>query len=104
MLFSRNNNPALQAVNDVSAGDAVLLDVRQDEEWNQGHAEPAMHIPLNEVLSGGFRQLPADKPVYVHCASGQRAGQACRVLSQNGYRAINIGGLKDWEKAGGKVV
>ena len=92
-----------KTVSIVNDNDAQLLDVRSQEEWDSGHAKPAVHIPLQEFSEKTLAKLRMDKPVYVYCQSGNRAGQATNYLKQIGYAAYNIGGLSDWQSAGGKV-
>lgn len=70
---------------------AVLLDVRNDDEFAAGHADRAIHIPLPE-LRARHRELPRDRPIAVYCGVGQRAYYATRFLLQRGYRAGNLSG------------
>ncbi len=70
---------------------AVRLDVRTEREYERGHAEGFINIPLDE-LRGHMDELPADCPVYIMCQSGLRSYIACRILSQNGYDCVNFSG------------
>jgi rhodanese-related sulfurtransferase len=88
---------------DVTSGSAQLLDVRTLEEWQEGHAEGALHIPLDELLQGRGDQLDPSKKVYIYCRTGGRAGMATSYLQKNGSQAENIGGLSDWVRAGGTL-
>jgi rhodanese-related sulfurtransferase len=93
-----------QAVEDVGAGAAVLLDVRRDDEWAAGHAKGATHWELARLEAGEFPDIPKDAKVYVHCAAGVRAQKAKEILNQNEWNDVtNIGGLEDWETAGGEI-
>lgn len=90
-------------INEVPASDvpddAVLVDVREDDEWQAGHAPGATHIPLGEVPSR-VGEIPAG-PVYVVCRSGGRSGRAVAWLRDNGVDAINVGGgMQAWAAAG----
>ncbi|MBM3791776.1 MAG: CoA-disulfide reductase, partial [Acidobacteria bacterium] len=71
---------------DLEGTAAVLVDVRDPHEFAAGHIDGAMNIPLGE-----FRQrltsLPRHKEIWVHCAIGQRAYYAARILSQEGFTA-----------------
>ena len=58
-------------VNDLPAG-VTLLDVREQDEWDAGHAPDALHIPMSE-LAGRLEELPNDQDVYVICRSGNRS-------------------------------
>lgn len=74
----------------VNSGDAMLLDVREQDEWNAGHLTSAKLIPLS-VLEEGLspdqlsKLLPADKIIYCHCAKGGRCLLAERILRPLGY-------------------
>lgn len=93
---------AKRAVADVTAGDGFLLDVRSDDEWNAGHAPAALHWDIQRLEAGEMPDIPKDATVYVHCAAGGRAGKAKELLEAAGWqRVVNIGGLSDWESAGG---
>lgn len=70
---------------------AVLLDVRSLPEYQAGHIDGAVHIPLDQ-LRERIAELPADKTVYVHCQSGLRSYIACRILSQRGFDCYNLSG------------
>jgi len=66
-----------------------LVDVREDDEWEAGHAENATHIPLGELAARVRELLPdASAPVVVCCRSGGRAARACGELSGMGYQNL----------------
>jgi rhodanese-related sulfurtransferase len=92
-----------QAIEDVKNGKAILLDVRTLEEWNEGHATGALHIPIDDLLAGREEGLDKSIPVYTYCRSGGRAGRAKDFLVEQGYQAVNAGGLEDWIVSGGKA-
>lgn len=71
--------------------DITLLDTRTAEEYNRGHIDGFLHIPLDE-LRERLSELSHDKPIYVTCQSGLRSYLACRILSQNGFDCYNISG------------
>lgn len=91
----------MNVVDDVANGKAQLVDVRSKLEWKMGHAKGATHISVNSLTAGHTEHLEADKPIYLYCASGGRAGMAESYLKQRGYNATNIGGLKNWVQMGG---
>lgn len=91
----------MNVVEEVKDGKAQLLDVRSKLEWKEGHAKGATHVSINSLLEGHTEQLEDDKPIYVYCASGGRAGMAESYLKQQGYEATNIGGLGNWVQMGG---
>ena len=87
----------------IDAG-AVLLDVREADEWHSGHAEGAQWIPMGEV-AGRQREIPAGRDVVVICRSGARSGRVTEVLVGAGHDAVNLaGGMRAWAAAGLPVV
>lgn len=82
---------------DVSA-DAPILDVREDDEWQAGHIDRAVHIPLGELMERyGEVPMDDDEDVVVVCRSGGRSAQAVEWLNSNGIDAINLtGGMGAW--------
>ena len=85
-----------------STDGAVLLDVRTANEYRQGHIEGSVNLPLDKI--GRIGNLVKDKntPLYVHCLSGARSGQAVSHLKKMGYaNTKNIGGISGYR---GKVV
>ena len=92
-----------QAVRMVAEG-AQLVDVREKDEWNSGHAAVAVHIPLGTIATAGPRRLKKNAPVVAVCASGMRSKQAASVLREAGYSVANLkGGMGSWVRAGGKM-
>ena len=83
---------------------ALLLDVRNPDEWEVGHAPAAHFLPLGE-LQARHTELPTDRKIVVICRSGGRSGQATAALNGAGYDAVNLaGGMKAWAAAGLPVV
>ncbi|GAB3579776.1 rhodanese-like domain-containing protein [Calidifontibacter terrae] len=86
------------------ADDAVILDVREQDEWDAGHAPNAVHIPLGEVPDR-LGELPEGDPLPVICRSGNRSGRAVAWLEQQGFDVANVsGGMKQWAFEGKQVV
>lgn len=86
------------------AAGAVVLDVRNPDEYEGGHVSRAVLIPLPEL---GRRQdeIPDGDPVYVICAMGGRSLQATKAMVQAGYKAVSVaGGTKGWIEQGREVV
>lgn len=82
-------------------GGALLLDVREPDEWSAGHAPEAVHVPLGwlDPLT-----LPRDRVVVAVCRSGNRSGSAARQLAAAGVDARNLaGGMKAWAAEGHPV-
>ena len=83
---------------------AKILDVREDYEWAAGHAERALHIPLDQ-LPGRIDELDPDEDLYVICRTGGRSFRAAQWLTGQGYTAINVsGGMDMWLEAGKPLV
>jgi rhodanese-related sulfurtransferase len=80
--------------------DVQILDVREPHEWQAGHVEGSIHLPLNALLGGGEDLDPA-RPVAVVCSMGSRSEVGALMLRARGYEAYNVeGGLRDWEARG----
>ena len=71
--------------------DALLLDVRTEGEYQNGHIPGTVNIPLDE-LRERLSELDRGKKLYVNCQSGLRSYLACRILSQNGFSCKNLAG------------
>jgi rhodanese-related sulfurtransferase len=94
--------PRTVPVDQVPQG-AVLLDVREDDEFAAGHAPGALHVPLGEVPARAG-ELPEDE-VFVLCRAGGRATRAAQWLQANGYDAVVVeGGTGAWVEAGRPLV
>ncbi|WP_084468503.1 rhodanese-like domain-containing protein [Actinokineospora inagensis] len=84
--------------------DAALVDVREHDEWDAGHAPGALHIPMGDLVSR-LGELPADSTVYVVCRSGGRSARVTQYLNANGWDAVNVeGGMQLWSAQGRLVV
>lgn len=71
---------------------SYILDVRERGEYNRGHIKEAINIPLSE-MRGRINEIPRDKPVYVHCRTGQRSYNAVLALQNLGFDNVyNITG------------
>lgn len=90
-------------VTDVPA-DARILDVREDYEWEAGHVDGALHIPLDQ-LPERLQELDPEEDLHVICRAGGRSQRAAEWLDGNGYSAVNIsGGMGAWAEAGKPMV
>ncbi|MCL4265195.1 MAG: rhodanese-like domain-containing protein [Anaerolineae bacterium] len=81
--------------------DVLLLDVREQWEYDEGHIPGVTLIPMNEVASR-LSEIPTDKEVIVTCRTGNRSGQVADFLRAQGYTNIHNmeGGIVAWEAAG----
>lgn len=89
-------------------GDDLLLDVREHDEWEAGHAPQAVHVPLHELPArlGEVQELAAGvEAISVICRVGSRSAQATAFLLAHGLPARNVdGGMLAWQAAGLPVV
>jgi rhodanese-related sulfurtransferase len=83
---------------------AVLLDVREDDEWARGHAAHAQHIPMGE-MPARLDEISRSSTLYVVCKAGGRSAKVADFLARNGFEPINVnGGMLAWAEAGRPVV
>ena len=71
----------------------LVVDVRRPDEWETGHAQDAIHIPVDDVLEQAEQKLPKDRDLLFICAAGVRSGLACEMVSALGFyteRLYNI--------------
>ncbi len=82
----------------------ILLDVREHDEWQHGHAAGALHIPMSEVPSR-IGEIDPDAELYVVCRVGGRSQRVVEYLAQIGYESSNVdGGMIAWQMAGRPLV
>lgn len=83
----------------MNTGDVAVIDVRGQSEWEAGHLPGVPNIPVG-YLTDRLNDIPASKPVVVHCQSGARSAIAASVLHANGRRnVVNLtGGFAEWQK------
>ena len=100
---------ATEASNEITAGTAVAIDVRQVDEWDHGHIDGSVHTPrgLLEFIADPTSprhkaELDPTLRTIVVCASGARAALAASTLKSMGYDDVAVldGGLKAWIDAG----
>lgn len=84
---------------------AIVLDVRNADEWDAGHVEGSTWIPMAEVQTRRD-EIPTDRPIVVVCATGSRSARVTQALTVWGCaEAVNLaGGLVAWEAAGLPIV
>ena len=93
----RGDNP-LADWGQLGSDGAFLLDVRDPDEFEEGHIPGAFNLPLNEIRTR-MAELPRDREISIYCGVGQRAYYATRILLQNGYRARNLaGGIRTYKQ------
>ena len=85
----------------------VLLDVRTDSEYAEGHIEGAILIDQkqSDFMEKAQAELPKDKKIAVYCRSGRRSANAAGRLADIGYRCVNLkGGIIAWKEANKPVI
>jgi rhodanese-related sulfurtransferase len=103
-LFSRVPSVDGTAARELVRDGAVLLDVRENAEWNAGHAPQAAHLPLGRI-DDAAKKVRGGKQVVVVCRSGNRSRSGAKALIAMGYDAVSLsGGMGAWASAGGQVV
>ncbi|HEX4897760.1 MAG TPA: rhodanese-like domain-containing protein [Candidatus Limnocylindrales bacterium] len=80
---------------------AIIIDVREPDEWAAGHIPGAILIPLGELPSR-IGDVPPNRPIVVVCRSGNRSAQGRDILIGAGFPAVTSldGGMNDWAGAG----
>lgn len=83
----------------------ILLDVRGDDEWDEGHIEGAKHIYVGH-LEENLDQIPQNSKIIVYCDSSRRSNIAASILKKNGYDEVYnvLGSMTAWKNAGYEVV
>ena len=82
----------MSKVRELVENNAYILDVREVDEYEEGHINNVKFIPLSE-LRDRYEEIPKDVPVYIHCRSGQRSYNAVLMLKSKGYDEVfNISG------------
>jgi rhodanese-related sulfurtransferase len=83
---------------------ALVLDVREDDEWEAGRAPGAAHIPLAEIAARK-REIPTETTVVTVCRAGGRSARAASAMAQGGYDVVSLaGGMRAWSSEGLPVV
>ena len=90
----------------ISNSNVQLLDVRTAEEFAEGHLADALNIDVKQssFLAEATAQLDKQRPVAVYCRSGRRSANAANMLTEQGYKVVNLsGGIIAWKDAGRPV-
>ena len=105
-IRGRAGGPAIstaEATNLINREDALLVDVREADEFAKGHILGAKNIPLSQLEArAGELEKHKSKPVILHCETGNRSATAMSALRAKGFeRAVNLaGGYAGWKQAG----
>jgi rhodanese-related sulfurtransferase len=87
----------------VKSGSAILIDVRDQDEWDEGHIPDAIHLSRGTLESEIEEKAPnADQTIIVHCGGGGRGALAAESLQKMGYKNVRsmAGGFKAWKTLG----
>lgn len=85
----------------------ILIDVREDREWQSGHLPEAMHLGKGIIERDIEQRVPdRQQKLVLYCGGGYRSALAADALNQMGYRDVSslIGGYSAWVAAGGEIV
>ena len=93
---------------EVAAGEATVIDVRSQDEWDAGHLKAAKFVPVTSLTDGiepeDVAEVPRGRPVYTYCKAGVRAAKAADLLKEAGYDARPLTeGFEDLKAAGLEV-
>lgn len=87
---------SIEELADVIDQGGFVLDVREDDEWAQGHVPSAHHIPMNEVANH-LDQLDDGARIFIICRSGGRSMTVANYLESQGYDVVSVaGGTQAW--------
>ena len=74
-----------------------IIDVRNIESYNNGHIDRAINIPFNQLIIAPQKYLLKDRIYYLYCTKSTKSIKACQILSNQGYKVVNImGGYQAW--------
>ncbi len=92
---------AAEARQMLGCGEALLLDVREEEEWRRGHVEEAERIYVGHLKDEAGR-LPRDRPIITTCGWGGRGGLGASILKRMGFKEVYnlLGGMRAWKSLG----
>ncbi len=87
--YTKDSAEAIKAK--VLMGKIVLVDVREKDEWDEGHVEGAKFLPLSKLNKGASKEeielvFGKDKTIYLHCKSGVRCMKAAEILEKQGFK------------------
>jgi len=92
-----------EARKQVEIGGAILVDVREESDWREGHAQGAKHLSRGEIELEIEEQIPdVTKPIICYCGGGSRSALVAESLQKMGYENVRsmTGGLRGWNEAG----
>lgn len=91
------NIDAQEAKKEIEKNEVIILDVRSEEEYNSGHIENSILIPIDKLEEAENILNDKNKKILVYCRSGNRSKKASNILLEKGYTNVyDFGGIKDW--------
>jgi rhodanese-related sulfurtransferase len=91
----------------IASHNYVLVDVRTEKEFDDGHIENALNIDyFSATFSDEISNIGLEKPVLVYCRSGNRSGKSMRIMSDLGFKEVYnlIGGIKGWKAKNNRLI
>jgi hydroxyacylglutathione hydrolase len=94
------------AASRIASGEARIIDVRNDTEWDEGHIPGAEHVTVERLTRGDTNGLDRAQPLITTCAAGYRSSLAASLLKRTGFRDVSnlTGGMDVWEASGNAIV
>ena len=89
-----------EAIRMINHDNAVMVDMREDKDYREGHIVNALHLPADPADHSDKLEKYRDKPVIVYCQRGQHSSRYCGKLRKQGFESVyNLkGGLLAWQK------
>lgn len=99
---NENNNKInyVQAKEKIINENAILIDVREEDEYNENHINGAINLPLNTIDENTSKELIENKEsvIIVYCKSGRRSNEALIMLKELGYKNVyDFGAMDNWK-------
>jgi rhodanese-related sulfurtransferase len=96
-----------EARKEIEGGEAVLIDVREESDWQEGHAKGAKHLSRGVIELEIEEEIPdVKKPIICYCGGGSRSALVAESLQKMGYENVRsmAGGLRAWKEEGLPVI
>ncbi len=94
---SKVDDATLLAAHKAVEQGAVIMDVRTIKEYQQGHIESAINIPVEEI-SKSLARVPKKRVLVVYCQSGSRSSYAAKILTKNGWTVYDVATQSEFER------
>jgi rhodanese-related sulfurtransferase len=94
---------AAETAAQVERGDTILVDVREESDWREGHAKDARHLSRGEIELEIEKHVPdVQTPIICYCGGGSRSALVAESLQKMGYKNVRsiAGGFRAWKEAG----